>query len=119
MTLNEPGTSLLGARAAFRRAAETCFISQPTLSVAVKKLETELGLEPEAPQGRSVSPRWASRLSPRSSVLEEASSIRQIARRGTSSTGPLRLGAIYTIGPLSAATPDSATGGRARRRCRW
>ena len=28
----------------FGRAAETCFVSQPTLSVAVKKLEEELGV---------------------------------------------------------------------------
>ena len=28
----------------FGRAAESCFVSQPTLSVAVKKLEEELGL---------------------------------------------------------------------------
>ncbi|HEX5477180.1 MAG TPA: LysR family transcriptional regulator, partial [Burkholderiales bacterium] len=28
----------------FGRAAESCFVSQPTLSVAVKKLEEELGI---------------------------------------------------------------------------
>ena len=28
----------------FGRAAESCFVSQPTLSVAVKKLEDELGI---------------------------------------------------------------------------
>jgi len=27
----------------FGRAAEACFVSQPTLSVAIKKLEEELG----------------------------------------------------------------------------
>ncbi len=36
----------------FGRAAESCFVSQPTLSVAIKKLEQELGGADEQEHGR-------------------------------------------------------------------
>ncbi|WP_419582276.1 LysR family transcriptional regulator, partial [Thiolapillus sp.] len=46
MTLNELKYIVAVARARhFGKAAEACFISQPTLSVAVRKLENELGVE--------------------------------------------------------------------------
>src|ERR687894_676040 len=53
----------------FGRAAEACFVSQPTLSVAVKKLEEDARIKEIAASGRDPL------------------------------AGPLRLGAIYTIGP--------------------
>jgi LysR family hydrogen peroxide-inducible transcriptional activator len=31
----------------FRKAAESCHVSQPTLSIALKKLEEELGRNPD------------------------------------------------------------------------
>ena len=34
----------VGREKNFRRAAEKCFVSQPALSLAVKKLEDELGI---------------------------------------------------------------------------
>jgi hypothetical protein len=47
----------------FGRAAEACFVSQPTLSVTVKKLEEELdGWTPRSSSAgatRSASRRWA------------------------------------------------------------
>ena len=86
----------------FGRAAETCFVSQPTLSVAVKKLEDELGvtLFERGPGEVSVTPAGEQIVEQAQRVLEEASRIREIAAAGKDPlAGPLRLGAIYTIGP--------------------
>jgi len=86
----------------FGRAAETCFVSQPTLSVAVKKLEEELGLTlfERGPGEVSVTPSGQKIVEQAQRVLEEASRIREIAAAGKDPlAGPLRLGAIYTIGP--------------------
>ena len=86
----------------FGHAAETCFVSQPTLSVAVKKLEEELGvtLFERGPGEVSVTPAGHKIVEQAQRVLEEASRIREIAAAGKDPlAGPLRLGAIYTIGP--------------------
>jgi LysR family hydrogen peroxide-inducible transcriptional activator len=86
----------------FGRAAETCFVSQPTLSVAVKKLEEELGvtLFERGPGEVSVTPPGQKIVAQAQRVLEEASHIKEIAAAGRDPlAGPLRLGAIYTIGP--------------------
>ena len=103
MTLNELRYIVAVARERhFGHAAEKCFISQPTLSVAVKKLEEELGVSLfERRKGEvSVTPIGEQIVNQAQRVLEEASSIRQLARQGQDQLdGPLRLGAIYTIGP--------------------
>lgn len=103
MTLNELRYIVAVARERhFGRAAEACFISQPTLSVAVKKLEGELGVSLfERRKGEvSVTPIGKQIVTQAQRVLEEASGIRQLARQGQDQLdGPLRLGAIYTIGP--------------------
>ena len=103
MTLNELRYIVAVARERhFGRAAEACFISQPTLSVAVKKLEEELGLSLfERRKGEvSITPIGERIVAQAQRVLEEVSGIRQIARQGQDQLdGPLRLGAIYTIGP--------------------
>jgi LysR family hydrogen peroxide-inducible transcriptional activator len=86
----------------FGRAAEACFVSQPTLSVAVKKLEEELGvtLFERGPGEVSVTPGGQRIVEQAQRVLEEASRIREIAAAGKDPlAGQLRLGAIYTIGP--------------------
>src|SRR4051812_9007703 len=86
----------------FGRAAEACFVSQPTLSVAVKKLEEELGLLlfERGPGEVSVTPGGQAIVEQAQRVLEEASRIKDIAAAGRDPlAGPLRLGAIYTIGP--------------------
>ena len=86
----------------FGRAAQTCFVSQPTLSVAVKKLEEELGLAlfERGPGEVTVTPAGQKIVAQAQRVLEEAARVREIAAAGRDPlTGPLRLGAIYTIGP--------------------
>ncbi|MEA3194791.1 MAG: LysR family transcriptional regulator, hydrogen peroxide-inducible s activator [Betaproteobacteria bacterium] len=86
----------------FGRAAEACFVSQPTLSVAVKKLEEELGvtLFERGPGEVSITPPGQKIVEQAQRVLEEAARVREIAAAGRDPlVGPLRLGAIYTIGP--------------------
>lgn len=103
MTLNELRYIVAVARERhFGRAADACFVSQPTLSVAVKKLEEELGLSLfERRKGEvSVTPIGERIVAQAQRVLEEAGGIRQIATQGQDPLdGPMRLGAIYTIGP--------------------
>ena len=86
----------------FGKAAEACFVSQPTLSVAIKKLEEELELkifERNATE-ISVTPLGEEIVRQAQTVLEQAASIKEIAKRGKDPlAGPLRLGVIYTIGP--------------------
>jgi LysR family hydrogen peroxide-inducible transcriptional activator len=86
----------------FGRAAEACFVSQPTLSVAVKKLEEELGvpLFERGPGEVSITASGQRIVEQAQRVLEEAARIKEIAASGRDPlAGPLRLGAIYTIGP--------------------
>jgi LysR family hydrogen peroxide-inducible transcriptional activator len=86
----------------FGRAAETCFVSQPTLSVAVKKLEEELDvtLFERGPGEVSVTPAGQKIVEQAQRVLEEAARVRELAAAGRDPlAGALRLGAIYTIGP--------------------
>ncbi len=86
----------------FGRAAEACFVSQPTLSVAIKKLEEELDLKIFERGGSeiTITPIGAEIIEQAQRVLEQSSAIREIARRGKDPlAGPLRVGVIYTIAP--------------------
>jgi LysR family hydrogen peroxide-inducible transcriptional activator len=86
----------------FGRAAEACFVSQPTLSVAIKKLEEELDLRIFERGGNdvSVTPLGEAIVRQAQQVIEQAQAIKEIAARGKNPlAGPLRLGIIYTIGP--------------------
>ena len=86
----------------FGHAAESCFVSQPTLSVAIRKLEGELGvaLFERGPGEVSVTPVGQRVVEQAQRVLEEASRIKDLAAAGHDPlAGSLRLGAIYTIGP--------------------
>ena len=86
----------------FGRAAETCHVSQPTLSVAIKKLEEELEVKLfERSAGEvTVTPLGQEIVRQAQSVLEQAAAIKEIARRGQDPvSGALVLGVIYTIGP--------------------
>lgn len=86
----------------FGHAAEACFVSQPTLSVAVRKLEEELGLT-LFERGRGevlITPLGEHIVEQAQRILEQVEALRQLARQGKNElTEPLRLGAIYTIGP--------------------
>ena len=86
----------------FGKAADACFVSQPTLSVSIKKLESELKTQ--------IFERGASEIcltdvgqkivDQAQFVLDEASKVKLIADQGKDHLiGSLRLGVIFTIGP--------------------
>lgn len=86
----------------FGCAADKCFVSQPTLSVAVKKIEDELGviLFERSPQAVRVTPIGERVVAQAEKVLAEAALLAEIAAAGKDPlVGPLRLGVIYTVGP--------------------
>ena len=86
----------------FGKAAEACFVSQPTLSVAIKKLEDELEVKlfERSANEVAITPLGEEIVRQAQSVLEQAASIKEIAKRGKDPlSGPLKLGVIYTIGP--------------------
>ncbi len=86
----------------FGKAAEACHVSQPTLSVAVKKLEEELELKLFERNANevTVTPLGDEVVRQAQAVLEQAASIKEIAKRGKDPlAGALRLGLIYTIAP--------------------
>lgn len=86
----------------FSRAAERCSVSQPTLSVAIARLEDELGVQLFERGKGFVSPSAVgSRVIEQARIaLAEAEKVRQIAVHGRDQLeGPLRLGVIHTIGP--------------------
>jgi len=86
----------------FGKAADACFVSQPTLSVAVKKLEEELEVKlfERSANEVAVTPLGEEIVRQAQSVLEQAANIKDIAKRGKDPlAGPLKLGIIYTIAP--------------------
>lgn len=86
----------------FGRAATACFVSQPTLSVAIKKLEDELGIAlfERHKHDVTVTPVGGKIVEQAQRVLEQARTIRLLAEEGKDPLkGSLKLGAIYTIGP--------------------
>ena len=103
MTLNELRYIVAVARERhFGHAAEACHISQPTLSVAVRKLEDELGvaLFERTPGEVAITPVGRRIVEQAQRVLEEAAAVKRLASQGQDElAGILRLGVIYTIGP--------------------
>jgi LysR family hydrogen peroxide-inducible transcriptional activator len=86
----------------FGRAAKACFVSQPTLSTQVKKLEEELGVTLFERTNKRVLPTpTGQRLIVQARViLEEIDKLRQMAQQVRDPmAGPLRLGVIPTLGP--------------------
>lgn len=87
----------------FGRAAQSCFVSQPTLSLGVKKLEEELEIvlfergKKNEVRPTSVGERIVAQAQ---KVLEESEALKAMARHNQDPlSGALRLGAIYTIAP--------------------
>ncbi len=86
----------------FGKAAESCFISQPTLSGQIKKLEDELGITIFERTNRSVeiTPVGESILDHARQIIEQADVIQQLALAHQDPlAGPLRIGAIPTLSP--------------------
>ncbi len=122
MTLNELRYIVAVAQErSFGRAAAKCFVSQPALSVAIQKLEDELGA-PLFERGKSeitITPVGERIVEQAQKVLEEAARIREIAHRRAQ---PARRHAAARHHPhgraVPAARPDSGAARGARRRCR-
>jgi LysR family transcriptional regulator, hydrogen peroxide-inducible genes activator len=86
----------------FGRAAQKCFVSQPALSVAIAKLEAELGarLFERGKSEITVTAVGERIVEQAQKVLEEATRIQEIAQAGRNPlAGVLKLGVIYTVAP--------------------
>jgi len=86
----------------FGRAAEACFVSQPTLSTQIRKLEDELGvaLVERTPRRVLLTEVGRDIVAHARGVLAEVEQIKGIARRTLDpEAGTLRLGIFPTLGP--------------------
>lgn len=86
----------------FGKAAERCFVSQPTLSGQIKKLEDELGVAIFERTSRAVeiTPVGEAILAHARQMMEQADVIQQLALASRDPlAGPLRVGAIPTLSP--------------------
>jgi LysR family transcriptional regulator, hydrogen peroxide-inducible genes activator len=86
----------------FGRAAQRCFVTQPTLSLALAKLEDELAVKLFERNKNEVlvTARGQAIVEQARRVLDEVAKIPHLARGGRDQlAGALRLGAIPTIGP--------------------
>lgn len=86
----------------FHKASQACFVSQPTLSIAIRKLENELGIELFERHKNSVRITVAGQdiVARAKRVLAEVDEIKQVALSDKDQLRAVfKLGAIYTIGP--------------------
>jgi len=87
----------------FGKAAQACFVSQPTLSIAIKKLEEELGVrlfERSSKNEIRITEIGQQVIDQAYIVLQEAQMLSEIAQQGKDPlSGQFKLGVIYTIGP--------------------
>ena len=99
---------MLGETLHFGQAAERCFVSQPTLSGQIQKLEQELGVALFERTNRSVriTPIGLQITSHARQILEQVDAIHALAtgHRGPL-TGPLRIGAIHTCLLYTSPSP--------------
>ena len=86
----------------FGRAAAACFVSQPTLSTQIKKLEEELGvpLVERAPRKVMLTPTGREAAARARGIVAEVEQLREAARRSRDpEAGTVRLGIFPTLGP--------------------
>lgn len=103
MTLNELKYIVaVGKERHFRKASEICFVSQPTLSIAIKKFEEELGvtLFERHKSEIIITPVGEEIIKLAEEILHKSHLIKQIAQEEQGDhSGELKVGAIYTIAP--------------------
>ncbi|WP_313248162.1 LysR substrate-binding domain-containing protein [Stenotrophomonas acidaminiphila] len=86
----------------FGRAAAACFVSQPTLSTQIKKLEEELGvpLVERAPRKVMLTPAGREAAARARGIVAEVEQMKEAARRSRDpEAGTVRLGIFPTLGP--------------------
>ncbi|WP_442683528.1 LysR substrate-binding domain-containing protein [Stenotrophomonas sp. JC08] len=86
----------------FGRAAAACFVSQPTLSTQIRKLEEELGvpLVERAPRKVMLTPAGREAAARARRIVAEAEQLKEAARRSRDpEAGTVRLGIFPTLGP--------------------
>ncbi len=86
----------------FSRAAEAVHVTQPTLSMQIKKLEEELGVQlvERVRKELMLTPVGVEIVERAREILREAQVIKEIARRAIDpESGALRLGIFPTLGP--------------------
>lgn len=86
----------------FCKAAKACFVSQPTLSLGIKKLEEELGvlLFERNHHELMITPVGQKIVDQAKQILNDVSHIKELAQLDHDQLSePLKLGAIYTVGP--------------------
>ena len=99
----------------FGRAATACFVSQPTLSTQIRKLEEELGvpLFERAPRKVMLTPAGRDIAERARRVIGEVEQMKEVARRSQDpEAGTVRLGMFPTLGPY--LLPHVVPGIRAR-----
>lgn len=86
----------------FGRAAAACFVSQPTLSTQIRKLEDELGLPlvERAPRKVMLTPAGVEAAARARTIVAEVEQLKEAARRSRDpEAGTVRLGIFPTLGP--------------------
>jgi LysR family hydrogen peroxide-inducible transcriptional activator len=86
----------------FGKAAKACFVSQPTLSLGIKKLEDELDavIFERGPKEITLTPLGRQVIEQAEKALREVNAIKEVVKQHKDPLKtPLRIGAIYTVGP--------------------
>jgi LysR family transcriptional regulator, hydrogen peroxide-inducible genes activator len=103
MTLNELKFVIAVARERnFRRAAEKCFVTQPALSLGIKKLEEELDIIIFERSRSEVTPTIIGEkiIEQAMIVIEQSNRLKEMAKLGTNPLkGLFKLGMIHSVGP--------------------